>query len=108
MLAIQFEDLIKPEAILPEQFQRMWCGTRAVTPERALFIAVLWQAIEDLRTDQSGRYLRGRRVYRSAYQWVASDDRSWPGSFLNVCDLLGLSPGALRAALLDTGTLAAA
>jgi hypothetical protein len=108
MRAIQFEDLLNPETILPVQFQHMWGETREVTPERALFVAVLWQAIDDLRTYQHGRYLKGRHVYRTAYQWVASDDRSWPCSFLNVCDVLGLSPGALRAGLLGTRSAVAA
>ena len=99
MLAIQSEELLKPETILPAQFQRMWCGTRKATPERALHMAVLQQALEDLRTYHHRRGAQARRLYREAYQWVASDDRSWPCSFLNVCDLLGLCAGALRAEL---------
>jgi hypothetical protein len=49
------------------------------------------------------RYARGRssqRVYWQAYQWVASSDREWPMSFINICDYLDLSPQALRARLL--------
>jgi hypothetical protein len=46
-------------------------------------------------------------LYREAYQWVVSDDRSWPYSFLNICDLLGLCAGALRAELLRSERAAA-
>jgi hypothetical protein len=99
MHAIQFEEFVKPEAILPVQFQHLWCETREVTPERALFIAVLEQAIDDLRNFRTGRP-KGRHLYRKAYRWVASNDTTWPCSFLNVCDTLGLSAGALRAELL--------
>jgi len=35
------------------------------------------------------------------YQWVASDCRQWPFSFVNICEILDLSPQALRAQLLD-------
>jgi hypothetical protein len=108
MRAILFEDLVKPETVLPVQFQHMWREARGVTPERALFVAVLWQAIDDLRSYRNGHYSKGRSVYRNAYQWVVSDDRRWPCSFLNLCDLLGLSAGALRAGLLGTTAVAAA
>jgi hypothetical protein len=100
MLAIQSEELLKPETILPAQFQRIWCGTRTTSPERALHLAVLRQALEDLRNHQDRRGAQARRLYREAYQWVASDERRWPCSFLNVCDVLGLCAGALRAELL--------
>jgi hypothetical protein len=108
MTAIQFEDPLHPETVLPEQFQRMWGGTRTVTPERALLVAVLWQAADDLRAHGNVRRAHSRVLYRHAYRWVTSDDRSWPYSFLNVCDVLGLSAGSLRAELLRAGTLAAA
>ena len=107
MLAIQFEDLLKPETILPAQFQRMWCGTAKTTPEKALPMAVLQQALEDLRNYQERRGTHARRLYRNAYQWMMSDDRRWPYSFLNICDLLGLSAGALRTEVLRSERAAA-
>ena len=36
-----------------------------------------------------------------AYKWVASGDRSWPYSFVNLCEALKLSPEYLRAGMLD-------
>jgi hypothetical protein len=79
MLAIAWESELRPEAILPVQFY------------------------DDLRHHRNARRPKGWRLYRDAYRWVASNDRRWPYSFLNVCDVLGLSPGRLRAALLDAG-----
>ena len=104
MLAIRMEDLINPEAILPVQFQYIWHGMRARKPEQMLLVAVLWQAVEDLYKHRDARCRRARRLYRDAYRWVASDDRVWPYSFLNACDLLGLHPGSMRAQLLGPDT----
>jgi hypothetical protein len=108
MQAIQFEEWLKPETILPEQFHRMWCGSRRHTPERMLLIAMLWQAADDLRQYRDSRRAHSRRLYREAYRWVVSDDRSWPYSFLNVCDVLGISAAALRAQLMEPAERAAA
>jgi len=44
--------------------------------------------------------VRNRRAFREAYVWVASNERRWPFSFLNVCDMLDLSPQTLRSKLL--------
>jgi hypothetical protein len=103
MLAIAWESELRPEAILPVQFYGVWHGRRGFSPEHWLLLAVLWQAVDDLRHHRNARRPKGWRLYRDAYRWVASNDRRWPYSFLNVCDVLGLSPGRLRAALLDAG-----
>jgi len=39
-------------------------------------------------------------LYMDAYTWVLSDDTSWPYSFVNVCQLLGLSIEFTRSDLL--------
>jgi hypothetical protein len=83
----------------PAQFRDLWHGD-GHSPERELAAAVLDAAAADL---QKYRYSRGRRrqrIYWQAYQWVASEDRTWPFSFVNVCEFLRLSPAALRARLL--------
>src|SRR5262245_24628497 len=61
-------------------------------PERALALAVLRRAVFDLRRydqDQTGG--RVPRQYKEAYEWVVSDDRTWPYSFLNLCEALSIS-----------------
>jgi hypothetical protein len=35
-----------------------------------------------------------------AEEWIYSDDRSWPFSFENVCDLLQINPAYLRHGLI--------
>jgi hypothetical protein len=70
-------------------------------PEAALAKGVLVQTKQDLRGFRSAKDRIGREIYADAHGWVAADDRWWPYSFLNVCEVLGLSPAALRAELLS-------
>jgi hypothetical protein len=106
---IAYEEVLIPELALPIQFQHMWHESSAVTPERALAVSVLWQAVTDLQNCRSARWGKQQRLYREAYQWVASNDREWPYSFVNICEALGLSPQCLRGELLalDMSTAAA-
>jgi len=69
-------------------------------PEAALAKGVLVQAKRDLRRFRTARDRVGREIYVDAYSWIASDDLWWPYSFLNVCEVLGLSPEVLRVQLL--------
>ena len=75
-------------------------GTREASGEEILAAAVLRLAFEDLEKHRDATEVRRRRAFREAYVWVASNERRWPFSFLNVCDMLELSPEALRAKML--------
>src|SRR5436853_972107 len=66
----------------------------------ALAKGVLAQAKQDLRRFRGAPDRVEREMYRDAYSWVASNDFSWPFSFLNVCQSLGLSPEVQRVELL--------
>ena len=95
------EGTISPDQVLPEQFYQggqQGCGQ---SPERELAVSVLAQAALDIEKCRAARDGQRRRIYRDAFNWVASNDRNWPYSFLNLCDTLSLSPGFLRARLLD-------
>jgi len=94
------DDILVPEAALPAQFDDIWHKTRAITPERALALAVLWEAVLDLDKHRFAKRRRQQRLYWEAWEWVTSNDRSWPFSFANLCDLLGLSVEPARAQLL--------
>jgi hypothetical protein len=69
-------------------------------PEVALAKGVLVQARQDLRRFRTAQDGIGREMYADAYGWVASNDSLWPYSFLNVCQVLDLSPDGLRGELL--------
>ena len=75
--------------------------TREASGETVLAAAVLKLAFEDLQKHRHATEHRRRRAYREAYVWIASNERRWPFSFLNVCDMLDLSPAALRSKLLS-------
>lgn len=94
------EDLLVPEAALPSQFHDVWHHSRAISPERALALAVLEQAVIDLEKYRFSTRRRQQRLYMEAYRWVTSGDRSWPYAFVNLCELLDVDPGLMRVRLL--------
>lgn len=94
------DDVLVPEAALPSQFDDIWHKTRAITPERALALAVLWEAVLDLGKYRFAKRRRQQRLYWDAYEWVTSENRSWPFSFINLCDTIGLTAEPVRKQLL--------
>jgi len=99
--SLLLEEILGPEPALPSQFADVWHRSRNITAERQLALAVLWQAVLDLRKFRYARRRRQQRFYMEAYHWVASDARDWPYACANLCDALGISVEALRARLLD-------
>lgn len=102
------EEILGPEPALPSQFGDVWHRSRSITPERQLALAVLWQAVLDLRKFRYARRRRQQRFYMEAYGWVASDAGEWPYSCANLCDALGISLSAVRTRLLEDWTPAGA
>jgi hypothetical protein len=100
------EDILIPEVAIPSQFRDIWHRSRAISPERALAIAVLEQAVLDLHKYRFAKRRRHQRLYMEAYEWVASDGHSWPYSFVSLCDGLDLEPEWLRPHLLDQAGMA--
>jgi hypothetical protein len=68
----------------------------AGTSQRDLAAGVLKQARQDLRRFRNATSRIERELYLDAYYWFRSNDYTWPFSFLNVCQLLGLDPEAVR------------
>jgi hypothetical protein len=66
------------------------------TSQRELASGVLKQAVQDLRRFHGATSAIERELYLDAYSWLTSDDCSWPFSFLNVCQLLNLTPDIVR------------
>jgi hypothetical protein len=69
-------------------------------PKKALAKGVLRQAAKDLRRFRLANDTVGHGFYIDAYTWVVSDDIAWPYSFVNVCQVLGLSSEITRTGLL--------
>src|SRR5258708_37801860 len=66
------------------------------TSQKNLAAGVLKQAAQDLRRFHGATSAIERELYLDAYSWLTSDDSSWPFSFLNVCQLLNLTPDIVR------------
>jgi len=66
------------------------------TGQKDLAAGVLKQAAQDLRRFHGATSAIERELYLDAYSWLTSDDSSWPFSFLNVCQLLNLTPDIVR------------
>ena len=93
--------VIDPELVLPEQQPQrhaLPCG-----PERRLMLAVLEDAIHVW--GWKGTDWRARTMREDVQRWFAATDYTWPFSFVNICDVLGLDAEAVREALAKRGTI---
>lgn len=94
------EALLRPCVLHPIQFQEIWGGVRH-SSERELAVAIIERAAGDLQAYRHATHRRQQILYWNAYQWVATDDCSWPFSFLSICHALEFSASALRDRILD-------
>ena len=67
--------------------------------EHRLALAVLEQALEDFTKHHGTIDPIRQRSFRRAHLWLLSDERRWPYSFLNLCELLDISSKTLRSRL---------
>jgi hypothetical protein len=91
-----------PDVILPEQLGS-WRPTD-VSPERALMLAILEDAIGCFQKYCRATRARPRRLARDAEHWICLHDWTSPCSFNRVCDALDLDPERIRSALLRMKT----
>ncbi len=68
-------------------------------PERRLLFAVLADAIVKVQQLAKARGSAYRELME-AERWIRSDDRTWPCSFVNVCEALDVAYQPLRRAVL--------
>jgi hypothetical protein len=91
--------MFQPDVLLPSQF---FAAMRKRVPKEAeyrLVLAVLQDAIECYQKHLAAEDPKARELFEDAESWIASDDRSWPYSFVNICDLLNISPAYVREGL---------
>src|SRR5262245_21458200 len=90
-------NLYTPDFMLAEQF---FDARRAgLEGERSLMLAVLRDAVECYQKYALARDPRGRFEFDEARRWIESQDRDWPYSFENICDVLDIDPVYLREGL---------
>jgi hypothetical protein len=89
--------------LLPDQYLA-GASTRLALPQRRLMMAVLQTVIDDVQGSAHRRASghagpADRREVERARAYIASVDRSWPFSFENVCEAVGVDADSLRRAL---------
>lgn len=91
--------LFEPDVMLPAQYFAILRKSAPQGPEYLLVLAMLQDAVECVQKYRWAVDPNGRELYQEAYDWIASDDRKWPFSFENVCEILKIDPGYLRTGL---------
>ena len=93
-------DILGPDVILPQQFFEGPRGDSDFSPEKALMLAVLEDAIRCFQEYFRTTRARPRMLSRQAERWIRTRDWNWPFSFNNVCEALSIDPDCMRDALL--------
>jgi hypothetical protein len=91
--------MFQPDVLLPTQF---FAAMRKRVPKEAeyrLVLAVLQDAVECYQKHFAASEPKAYELFADAEAWIASDDRSWPYSFINICELLNISPAYVREGL---------
>lgn len=84
-----------PDVILRSQFFEL-VGTRSLSSEQRLMLAVLADAINVVQEYGGSASLRKRNSFNEAWNWFFTKGITCPLSFDNVCDALGMDAQALR------------
>ena len=91
--------LFEPDALMPEQYFAGLGKEAGATNERGLMLAILRDAVECYQKYALARDPQGEDLHREASEWIFSNDREWPFSFENICDVLDIDPLYLREGL---------
>lgn len=65
-------------------------------PEAKLMLAVLDNALDDLRRYARIENVLAQRRLAETLAWFEDDDTTWPYAFPNLCEVLGLDASAVR------------
>ena len=84
-----------PDVILRSQFFET-VGTRSLSSEQRLMLAVLADAINVVQELGGSNSLRKRNSFNEAWNWIFTTGVTCPLSFDNVCDALGMDTKGLR------------
>jgi hypothetical protein len=93
-------DPCAPDAVLPAQMSGGMRWDADTSGPRALMLAVLEDAVSCIEQGRRRKHFCARRLAAEAEAWVRSDDRTYPFSFLNITDVLGIDADAVRTRLL--------
>jgi hypothetical protein len=85
--------------MLPVQFAELLQRSTERAPEQRLMAAMLVDAIRAFCQSAGVQTTRAQRIFGETTEWFESSDVSWPFSFENICDALGLDPAWIRGLL---------
>jgi len=92
--------LFQPDTLASHQYFRTLRRKDRLEPEEKLMLAVLEDAIFCFQKYLFARDIKGKRLFQEAQDWILEEDKGWPFSFENICEVLGLSPGYVRQGLM--------
>lgn len=96
-MSVDYPITFLPDSLLPEEFSALF-ESHHLRPAQRLQVAVLAQALDMVKYAHSVE-LRKRALFREAHQWMQETDSDWPFSFVAICEVLHLSPTAVREAV---------
>jgi hypothetical protein len=89
-------DLLAADTVLPEQFWKASPPCGRLSGEVALMWAVFADGIDCFRRNIGAKSLQGRIDLEEAEAWIFATDWDWPFSFVNLCEVFGFDPSAVR------------
>src|SRR5512140_3395788 len=89
----------EPETILPSQLLDKSHLGAALQPEKRLVLAVLEDAVATFQRSAFATSRNATREFDEVQRWFASDDTTWPFTFVNICHVLGFEPSYMRSGL---------
>lgn len=98
-MADRFVNLFEPDTLLPAQYFAAFAREGGLVRERRLMLAILQDAVECYQKYALARDPRGRLLFDDAQEWIESEEREWPFSYENICEVLGLNPEYIRRGL---------
>ena len=90
--------LLAPDFILPEQ-SSFFSRSTPLCGEQRLLLAILEDAIYTFQTCLFATKPSKRKLFQEAETWIYATHSEWIFSFENVCEILDLHSGCLRAGL---------
>ena len=88
-----------PQSLLPDQYFSGEARFPGLDGERRLMLAVLEDAVFVYQSYALARDPEKRQECVAAHEWIESPDTSWPFSFDNICNVLGIEPEYIRSGL---------
>jgi hypothetical protein len=95
------ELLFQPDPLALFQFLETVRKSSFHNPEKVLMLAILQDAVQSFQKYLLAPRDKERNVFEETERWILNENREWPFSFTNICEVLGIHPQYLRKGLLD-------